>query len=68
MAVRSAAFDGERILMTHYTFDRVALWKAADLTSLGQFPMPTGSGPTGVCGDGVKFWVSLQAIDRIVSF
>jgi hypothetical protein len=64
----ASAYDGERILMTHYTFSQVALWKAADLTSLGILPLPNGSGPTGVCSDGVKFWVTLQAIDKIVSF
>jgi S-layer family protein len=64
----SSAFDGERILMTNYTFDRVALWKASDLTPIGNFAMPAGSSPIGVCSDGVKFWVALQNTDQIIRF
>ena len=56
----SAAFDGERILITNNNGGGiVSLWKAADLTPIGSFPAMTGSGPvTAVCSDGLNFWIT----------
>jgi len=56
----SAAFDGERILVTNINGGGVvSLWKASDLTPLGSFPAMTGSGPvTAVCSDGLYFWIT----------
>jgi hypothetical protein len=56
----AAASDGQRILVTNPVGGSVSLWKAADLTPLGSFPMPaTGSQPLGACSDGVNFWIVL---------
>ncbi|HKA36330.1 MAG TPA: hypothetical protein VKH43_05885, partial [Thermoanaerobaculia bacterium] len=55
----SAAFDGERILVTNY-FDTVSLWRASDLSPLGFFSTGTDSRPWGACSDGINFWVVLQ--------
>jgi DNA-binding beta-propeller fold protein YncE len=55
----SAAFDGQRILVTNFTTGGVSLFKAADLTPLGSAPAPTaGFHPYGACSDGVSFWIS----------
>jgi hypothetical protein len=63
----SAAFDGERILLTNQFDGTVSLFKAADLTPLGS--VSTGGGfPYGACSDGVNFWVTLQTANRIVRF
>ncbi|HEV8117151.1 MAG TPA: hypothetical protein VGQ32_01430, partial [Thermoanaerobaculia bacterium] len=61
----AAAFDGQRILVTDAgggTSPAVSLWKAADLTTIGTFPMgsPAAGVPTGACSDGVHFWITLN--------
>jgi hypothetical protein len=64
-----AAFDGQRILVTNQSLDAgVSLWKAADLTPLGTFPMPASSLPFGACGDGVNFWITLASAARLARF
>jgi hypothetical protein len=50
---RSAAFDGERILVVGG--DRVSLWKATDLTPLGFRSTLFGDDPFAACSDGVNF-------------
>ncbi len=62
----TAAFDGERILVTNVTGNSVSLWKAADLTPLGSFP--TGSDPSGACSDGLNFWLTLPGIGKLTRF
>jgi hypothetical protein len=62
-----AAFDGERILVTN-SGDFVSLWKATDLTPIGNFTMPTGSTPFGVCSDGINFWITLANSYLLVRF
>jgi YVTN family beta-propeller protein len=62
----AAAFDGQRVLVTLFSGDSVALWKAADLTSLGVFG--AGSGPFGVCSDGVNFWITLTGSAKLARF
>jgi hypothetical protein len=56
----AAAFDGQRVLVTNAGGNNVSLWKAADLTAIGTFPVGTAfSEPFGACSDGVNFWVTL---------
>lgn len=64
----SAAFDGQRVLVANYTSNSVSLWRAADLTPLGSFSIGAGTGPTGVCSDGVNFWVTLNTADQLARF
>jgi len=63
-----AAFDGRRILVTNFTGNSVSLWKAADLTTIGSFPMPASSAPYGACSDGVTFWVALSSTVNLARF
>jgi len=58
----TAAFDGQRILVTNQ-LGGVSLWKAADLTPLSLpsgISMGTGTNPFGACSDGLNFWVTLK--------
>jgi len=57
----AAAFDGQNVLVTNVT-GSLSLFKAADLTGIGSFPTP-GFTPSGVCSDGVNFWVSFLGDD-----
>src|SRR5580765_3083994 len=54
-----AAFDGQRILVTNPNTNTVSLFKAANLTDLGFFPI--AGGPYGACSDGIHFWITLNA-------
>ena len=53
-----AAFDGRRILVTNESGGSVSLWKAADLTPLGSYPLPPNAAPLGATSDGVNFWIA----------
>jgi hypothetical protein len=53
----SVAFDGQRILVTNGGNQSVSLWRAADLTPIGSFPLVSSS-PSFACSDGVNFWIS----------
>lgn len=64
----TAAFDGERVLITNFSGDKVSLWKATDLTSLGDFSTGTGSSPYGACSDGQYFWIGLSGTNRLARF
>jgi S-layer family protein len=64
----TAAFDGERILVTNGGGDSVSLWKGADLTPLGSFHGFGGDFPYGACSDGVNFWVTLNGFNRLKRF
>jgi DNA-binding beta-propeller fold protein YncE len=64
----TAAFDGERILVTSHNGNNVSLWKAADLTPLGSFSTGDGSGPYGACSDGLNFWITLQGTNKLARF
>jgi DNA-binding beta-propeller fold protein YncE len=64
----TAAFDGERVLITNIFQDRVSLFKAADLSPLGFFSTGASSNPQGACSDGVNFWVVLNAGQRLARF
>jgi hypothetical protein len=64
----SAAFDGQRILITN-TGNSVSLWKAADLTPLGSFAFgPNSTGPFGACSDGINFWITLYFQAKLARF
>lgn len=64
----TAAFDGERILITNSIINSVSLWKAADLSPLGAFPTGLGTFPFGACSDGLNFWVTLQGANKLARF
>ena len=64
----AGAFDGERVLFTNGSGDRVSLWKSADLSPLGSFPLPAGSGPLGACSDGIDFWIALGTAGKLARF
>ena len=63
-----AAFDGERILVTNQSGNSVSLWKASDLTPIGTFSTGAGTGPFGACSDGVNFWITLGATNKVARF
>lgn len=67
-APSSAAFDGERILVTNLGGGgSVSLWKASDLTPIGSF----STGPTvpfGACSDGLNFWITLNGTGKLARF
>jgi hypothetical protein len=54
-----AAFDSERIIVTNQNGNSVSLWRATDLTPIGSFSTGANTGPQGVCGDGINFWITL---------
>ena len=62
----SAAFDGERILITNSGGVTVSLWRATDLTPLGS--VLVGGTPQGACSDGLNFWITLENINRLARF
>jgi hypothetical protein len=53
------AFDGQRILVTNEG-DSVSLWKAVDLTPIGNISTGAATTPFGACSDGVNFWITLR--------
>lgn len=66
---RSAAFDGERILITNYDNDgSVSLWKATDLTPIGTFSTGPGQFPYGACSDGLNFWITFVGPGMLARF
>jgi hypothetical protein len=62
------AFDGSRILVTNQTNQTVSLWKAADLTPLGNLVAPPASTPYGAASDGLGFWVTLANANKLARF
>jgi DNA-binding beta-propeller fold protein YncE len=57
----TAAFDGERILVTNVVGDSISLWNASDLAPLVTFSTGTDTRPWGVCSDGLNFWITFNA-------
>lgn len=55
-----AAFDGERVIVTGEIGGNVTLWKATDLTFLGEVSTGAFSTALGACSDGTDFWIVLQ--------
>jgi hypothetical protein len=64
----TAAFNGERVLVTNGGGSTVSLWKAADLTPQGSFSTGTNTNPRGACSDGVNFWIALNNVARLARF
>jgi hypothetical protein len=62
-----AAFDGQRILVTS-GINKLLLWKAADLTPIGNISTGGGTHPTGACSDGTYFWVTLADLGALARF
>ena len=62
----SAAFDGERILVSNANGGSVSVWRAADLAPSGSFQV--GGVPQGVCSDGLNFWVALEDAGKLARF
>jgi hypothetical protein len=67
-APAAAAFDGQRVLVTNFGIGGVSLWKAADLTQIGQFAVGAATNPYGACSDGVNFWIALSNSGQIARF
>ena len=61
-----AAFDGQRVVVTSVNTTNVSLWKAADLTPIGNFDI--GDFSRGACSDGTYFWIALPAAGQIARF
>jgi hypothetical protein len=64
---RQVAFDGQRILVTNNINNSVSLWKAADLTPIGNFSTGTGTA-LGACSYGTNFWITLAGDNRLARF
>jgi hypothetical protein len=64
----TAAFDGERLLVTNAGGSSVSLWKAADLTPLGSFSTDALTDPFGACSDGLNFWITLGNTNKLARF
>jgi hypothetical protein len=64
----TAAFDGERILVTNFSGPSVSLWKAADLSPLGSVGTGASTGPNGACSDGLNFWITLEGPGKLARF
>jgi len=64
----SAAFDGERVLVTNYSDNKLSLWKAADLSPIGSVGTGPGTAPAGVCSDGVNFWITYNFSGQLARF
>ena len=54
---KSAAFDGQRVLVTNYVGGGASLWNAADLTAIG-YALFGLFQPYGACSDGTGFWIT----------
>jgi DNA-binding beta-propeller fold protein YncE len=66
----TAAFDGQRILVTNSgNFgNSVSIWKAADLSPLGSVSTGAGTRPIGACSDGINFWITLELTNKLARF
>jgi len=63
-----AAFDGQRILVTNFGNNSVSLWKAADLSPIGNFSTGPSTFPSMCASDGINFWIVLQPSQRLARF
>ena len=64
----TAAFDGERILVTNLEGNSVSLWKATDLSPIVGVFTDSSIGPYGACSDGLNFWITLQGASKLARF
>jgi hypothetical protein len=67
-APTGASFDGERILVTNYSGDSVTVFKAADLSFIANVATGDFTSPSGVCSDGINFWVTLDGAGNLLRF
>ena len=66
---QQASFDGERMLITNNDGNSVSLWKASDLTPIGNFSTGTGGfGAFGACSDGLNYWITLFSTAKLARF
>src|SRR6266508_4446830 len=65
---RTAAFDGDRVLVTNDSGEFVSLWKAADLAPLGAFSTGASTDSLRACSDGLHFWVTLFSPHKLARF
>ncbi len=63
---RTAAFDGERILVTNAIGNSVSMWHAASLAPIGSSVV--GASPFGACSDGINFWIALAGDNALARF
>jgi hypothetical protein len=63
----SAAFDGQRVLITNLN-GSASLWKATDLSPQGSVFIGALKSPVASCSDGVNFWVVCNQSDQIARF
>jgi YVTN family beta-propeller protein len=66
--IRTASFDGERVLITNTLGDSVSVFKAADLSFIANVPTGTSTAPWGACSDGINFWVPLAGAHNLLRF
>jgi len=64
----TAAFDGQRVLVTNPSAGNVSLWKAADFSVIGNFQTGPGTFPGGACSDGIYFWIPLNGSAQLARF
>jgi DNA-binding beta-propeller fold protein YncE len=64
----SITFDGERVLVADFGTSSVSLWKATDLTPLGNGSTGINTTPFGACSDGLNFWVTLSGTNQLMRF
>jgi hypothetical protein len=65
----TAAFDGERILVTNeLEVPGISLWKASDLNPLGFTSVGPNALPVGSCSDGLNFWITFRGTDKLARF
>lgn len=63
-----AAFDGQRVLVTHEDGSTISIWKAADLSEIGVVDPGQGTNPMGVCSNGLNFWFALSGPAQLARF
>jgi hypothetical protein len=63
----SAAFDGQRVLIAGNS-NALSLFKAADLTALGNIVLTGDPQPYGVCSDGRNFWIAFSNTSQLARF
>jgi DNA-binding beta-propeller fold protein YncE len=63
---QAATFGGERILVTN--LNSVTVFKAADLSLIGNLSLGSGNNPVGACSDGINFWVLLDGMSELLRF
>jgi hypothetical protein len=63
-----SAFDGERIMVINANSNSVSMWKASDLSPLGNLFLGVNTGPSSICSDGLNFWITLRGTDKLARF